>query len=639
MLQADGVARGEVPLLDAVGIAVGAAVALALDVAVDGDVQVVLAPGVVPCGKDIADVLDALVHGRLGDLVLLRLGVQRLRLGLGVGEGVAAADGDTAGDEELHGGADAAERGAVDVVALADGLPAFVAQGGEVGVGQNLLVGHHAVVDHVADFVEETADADAHPFVAVLGIDVEEMVLLGLQVGVVERVAHGGLGLVGGIHLRECGRAVATGIAGAQAEAIDVEEETCIGREGGTEVVVLRVAHAGDGIQESEDANLVLREEVVGVGACAVDVVALAGEALLHELGAGGELVPGGQTEDAAQRLVGVVGALAGLVVGLRVGGLPVVVLRGEVVAIDIEIEVDAAVGRPTRTAAVGVGLVVQVVGVGLLLGVGVGGFLGLLVGGLLLGEVGGGLRAVCEVVVVGAAQIDGPLVVEAPFQTFADVVAVEASGHGTARELEHLLVALLELLVVVHLPVGGLVVGVFRAAGELAGIDIHGHVLVEAPVVQHASAGGDADGRLGVVGDDVDDASDGIRAVERRGGTAEDLDALDILQADAVPAVVAADALAVLEDDDVVIADAVEVHEGAHAVGVRGHIGGELRQGVLQRRDLRVLNLLGRDDLHRHGGVVGAVVGAGAGDDDGVQRGLADGVLLGADLCGRNNK
>ena len=199
------------------------------------------------------------------------------------------------------------------------------------------------------------------------------MVFLGLQLRVEECVAQGGLGLVGGVELREGWSTIAAGVVGSQSKVTCMEEETCIGGESCAEVVVLGVAYSHDGLKGATDGQLVLCEEVIGVGGLEVDVVTLTVEAFLDELGTGGELVPRGEAEDAAQGFVDVVGALAGFVVGLLFGGLPVGIFRDEVVAVNVEIDVDAGVRSPAGAATVEVGGVVEVVGVGDFGGVGVG--------------------------------------------------------------------------------------------------------------------------------------------------------------------------------------------------------------------------------------------------------------------------
>ena len=181
------------------------------------------------------------------------------------------------------------------------------------------------------------------------------MVLLWLQVVVVERVAHVGLGLVGGIKLREGGGAIAAGIVGAKAKSADVIEQSDGGGDSRAEVVVVGVAHAGNSFKSLGCLQLFLCKDVVGIGGLEVDVVALAVECFLYGLDASRQLVPVGQTEDAAQGLVDVVGALTGLVVGFLLAGLPVVVLRYEVVAVDVEVDVCAVVGHPSYAAAVGI--------------------------------------------------------------------------------------------------------------------------------------------------------------------------------------------------------------------------------------------------------------------------------------------
>ena len=156
-------ASGEVPLTSGFCIAVGTAVALTLNVTAKGDGQVVVVPCLVPGGEDATHVLHAFINGRGGGDILLCLLIQGLRLSLRVREGIATADGKAVGQEEFHRSSDAAQGGAVDIVALTNSGPTLVLQSGEGGAGVDFGLGHCAVVDHIADFVQESADADHHP--------------------------------------------------------------------------------------------------------------------------------------------------------------------------------------------------------------------------------------------------------------------------------------------------------------------------------------------------------------------------------------------------------------------------------------------------------------------------------------------
>lgn len=100
-MQHDGVTRGEVPLAEPVSIAVRAAVALALEMTVEGDVEVIVAPRMIPRGKGITHMFHTLIHRRSGDNVLLRCIVQRLRLSFGIGEGVASAEREASRKQEF----------------------------------------------------------------------------------------------------------------------------------------------------------------------------------------------------------------------------------------------------------------------------------------------------------------------------------------------------------------------------------------------------------------------------------------------------------------------------------------------------------------------------------------------------------
>ena len=72
----------------------------------------------------------------------------------------------------------------------------------------------------------------------------------------------------------------------------------------------------------------------------------------------------------------------------------------------------------------------------------------------------------------------------------------------------------------------------------------------------------------LYVVRDDVHYAADSVRAVERRGGAAEDLNALDTRDVDAFVGVVATHPATVFEEDEVFLRQPVQAERRAHTVG-----------------------------------------------------------------------
>ena len=162
-----------------------------------------------------------------------------------------------------------------------------------------------------------------------------------------------------------------------------------------------------------------------------------------------------------------------------------------------------------------------------------------------------------------------------------------------------------------VHLPVVGLLVAVGGVAGEFAGIYVQVNLFLQPPVVHQFGVSRSRERLMAVVGDDIDDPGDGFAAVEGTGCAAEDFNPLDVGHVDAVPAVVAADALAVLEDDDIVVAHTVDIDKGAHAVGVGRDVGRQPGQGFLQVGGMGVLQIFRRDDFYGHRRVVCAVVGA----------------------------
>ena len=364
-----------------------------------------------------------------------------------------------------------------------------------------------------------------------------------------------------------------------------------------------------------------LGKDVVRPGVLPVDMVALAGEAFLYEFRAGRELVPTGEAKDATQCLVGVMSAFACLVVGLGISRLPIVIIGAEVVAVNVQIDMRPCIGCPARSATVAVGTMVQVVGIGLLRGIGIGGLARSPVGRLLLGEVRGGAGAQGDVVVEVALDVGRPPGVKLPLHLLAEVLTAEGCGHGTSRKFQHLPTTLAEGLVMVHLPIVGLPMGIGGLAGEAAHGGVHVNILFEASLAAHLRARRGIDTIGAVVGNHIDHSGQGITAVESTGRTAEYLDALHVGHAQAFPAVIAAHTLAVLENQDIIVAHTIEVHESAHAVGMGGDVRGEARESVLQVGHVGVTQLFGRNHAHSDGRVVGLVIGSRACDDHWVQR------------------
>ena len=115
----------EVPLLIARSIPVSAAIAPTLNMPVEVDVQVIVLPHMIPCGRQVCHISHALVYRGLGLDILLSLGVKCHRGGFRVGVGIAGSDGEPVWQDEFHVGIDTPNLRTVDVVALTNGGPSF----------------------------------------------------------------------------------------------------------------------------------------------------------------------------------------------------------------------------------------------------------------------------------------------------------------------------------------------------------------------------------------------------------------------------------------------------------------------------------------------------------------------------------
>ena len=128
-----------------------------------------------------------------------------------------------------------------------------------------------------------------------------------------------------------------------------------------------------------------------------------------------------------------------------------------------------------------------------------------------------------------------------------------------------------------------------------------------------------------GLLGDDVDDAVEGVGAVERRAGAAHDLDALDVLDADRerLPdrgaEEVDVDAAAVDEDEGLVreaLVEAADAHLGLAAGDLHDVDAGEAPQELGDLRDAREADVLLGDDRRRVRRVERALRALRRGDD-----------------------
>ena len=116
-------------------------------------------------------------------------------------------------------------------------------------------------------------------------------------------------------------------------------------------------------------------------------------------------------------------------------------------------------------------------------------------------------------------------------------------------------------------------------------------------------------------LGDDVYYTCNGIRAIERTRRTLHDFDFLDILRVNQrqviLPAHVAMDALAVNQNQDVAVAQAVQLHLGAHVILIKGKRRSETTQDVLDALACIVAQHLAGNHLGLYGRILQQVLRA----------------------------
>ena len=159
----------------------------------------------------------------------------------------------------------------------------------------------------------------------------------------------------------------------------------------------------------------------------------------------------------------------------------------------------------------------------------------------------------------------------------------------------------------------------------EAVGVDVEVDRLGELALARHSGVAHHAHQLLcGLVGDDVDDAGDGIAAVERRGCSVEHLDALHACHVDAVEVNIVRDVarqfLSVHQNEDVLVAQSVEPQEGAHRVGCHRHLGHHACEDSVEGGDALFADFLRGKHTDGRGCVLHALMVARACDDDGVE-------------------
>jgi len=157
------------------------------------------------------------------------------------------------------------------------------------------------------------------------------------------------------------------------------------------------------------------------------------------------------------------------------------------------------------------------------------------------------------------------------PRQPLAQLVQVVLVHRLVLRVRNHPSAYLRRVLRCRVLPAVGAAVVYVRQALYASEGQSHGVVLSQVAVRAAARLVLRQPALRGLARDDVDDACDGIASVQCRGGSLHNFYAFDACRVDetevVLAAVVAVDALAVDEDEDVRVAQAVHLHLRAHVV------------------------------------------------------------------------
>ena len=233
-----------------------------------------------------------------------------------------------------------------------------------------LLIGEGAVVYHVADVVDEPGDGHGEPAVVVLRIQRVEVVLFWFQTDVARGVAVAGLGFVGGVKLRQGRRAEACRVGGTQVQSAELVHQRYVGSGIILEVLVVDVAYAQYGLQVQGQLYFILCVESEGVHVAGVDVVRFALQPLVYVFYAGRQFVAAAQAENTLDVSVVVSHLFAGHPVARQIVArlLEVHIVRRVIVRVELCIDVSRTVYHVLHAGAIGIGLVFQIVGIGVFL-------------------------------------------------------------------------------------------------------------------------------------------------------------------------------------------------------------------------------------------------------------------------------
>ena len=264
---------------------------------------------------------------------------------------------------------------------------------------------------------------------------------------------------------------------------------------------------------------------------------------------------------------------------------------------------------RPTCSCPYIIRLMMHIVGISLFRSIAVCRLACLLVLCSLLSIVACQLQTFCIMVVEISAGIHIKLLWESPFQSLAYILRTEALWHWPASKLRNGHIALHKLLIVIHLPVVCLTMVIRCIAWELPLGNIHVHILIKAPFAWETCPARHIYRLLALVRYDIDNSRYGIRAIQRACRSWENLYSLYVVNTDTIPAVITTHALSVLQNNYIVIAHAVEVHESTHTVCMRRNVRTQLCQSLLKTRNLSVLQFFCWDNLNGYRGVIRLVI------------------------------
>ena len=143
------------------------------------------------------------------------------------------------------------------------------------------------------------------------------------------------------------------------------------------------------------------------------------------------------------------------------------------------------------------------------------------------------------------------------------------------------------------------------------------GVVLAQVAIAAAAGLVLQRDAALRLAGDDVDDTGDGVGAIQGRGRSLDDLDAVDAGRVDdaqvVLSAIVAVQPLAVHQNEHIRVAQSVHLQLRPHVVLIEGKRGRQPAENLLQAASSVLFQVAVGDDLRLHRGIAQQVLGAGS--------------------------